>query len=59
MASISDAHLAHEQPVEERGLVVELQVLGARGEPARQQAVRRGADALVAETVERLVDRRR
>ncbi len=46
----------HQQAVEERGLVGELQILGARREPARDQAAGRGADALVAEAVERVVD---
>ena len=45
-------HLAHEQPVDEGGLVAEIERRGARRDPAWQQALRRGADALIAQPVQ-------
>src|SRR5204862_7030319 len=48
--------LVHEQAVEKRGLVAELEVGGARRDPTRQKPPRRGADALITKTVERAVD---
>ena len=48
--------LAHQQAVEERRAVAQVEVLGARRELARDQPCRRGADAAVAQPVERLVD---
>ena len=49
-------HLAHQQAVDEGGLVGEIEVLGARRDPARDQALRRRADPLIAQPVERAFD---
>jgi hypothetical protein len=43
-------------PIQERRAVAEVEVLGARRELARDQSRRRGADAAVAQPVERRVD---
>ena len=48
--------LAHQQAIEEGGPVAEVEVLGTRRNLARDQARRRGADAVVAQAVERGVD---
>jgi hypothetical protein len=49
--------LAHQQAVENGRLVGQAQVARARRDPARQQAVGRAAEALVAQAVQGLVDR--
>ncbi len=47
--------LVHQQAVDEAGLVGDLEFAGARGDPARQQPLRRGAHAPVAHPVERRI----
>ena len=49
-------HLAHQQPVEKRRAVAEIEVLGAGRDLARDEPRRRSANAAVVEAVERLVD---
>src|SRR5204862_671426 len=48
--------LVHQQVIQERRLVLEVEVLGAGGKAPRNEPKRRGADALVTQPVQRSVD---
>ena len=49
-------HLAHQQAINEGGLVADIERLGAGSDPAREKALRRGPDPIIAQPVQYGID---
>ena len=49
-------HLAHQQTVDDRGLVAEVESFGSTSDPAREKTLRRGTDPMIAQPVQCMVN---